>query len=188
MFFCTKWEGIMAKLKRTICILLAAILISSFSVQVSNITAQAASSNEAQVYTFLRNSCGFTKAGACGVMSNMYSESRFIPTATNKYSGAYGLCQWYKPRKTALINWCRSHGYNYKTLKGQLNFFKYEINTSYFRKAKNAVKTASNSASGAYWAGYNFCRYYECPGNIKYYGNYRGNIAKNTFWSRYKNR
>ena len=82
---------------------------------------------EERIWNFLRAN-GFSAAAAAGIMGNMYAESGFIVNV-EEYSGGggYGLCQWTGERRTNLINWCNSNGYDYTTLEGQLNFMLYEI-------------------------------------------------------------
>lgn len=82
---------------------------------------------EERIWNFLRAN-GFSAAAAAGIMGNMYAESGFIVNV-EEYSGGggYGLCQWTGARRTNLINWCNSNGYDYTTLEGQLNFMLYEI-------------------------------------------------------------
>ena len=84
-------------------------------------------SNAQIIWLFLRQH-GFSEAAAAGVMGNMFGESRLNPdTAEVGGYGGYGLCQWTFSRKTDLINWCNSNGYDYRTLEGQLNFMIYEL-------------------------------------------------------------
>lgn len=80
------------------------------------------------IWTFLRMN-GFSAAAAAGVMGNWERESGNHPNVNEVGGyGGYGLAQWSFSRKTNLINWCSSNGYDYKTLEGQLNFFLYEYN------------------------------------------------------------
>lgn len=82
---------------------------------------------EETIWNFLRAS-GFDAEAAAGVMGNMWAESNC--TADQEQiggGGGYGLCQWTGPRRTDLVNWCQSNGYDYTSLMGQLNFMMHEI-------------------------------------------------------------
>ncbi len=96
-------------------------------------------SNEIIIWNFCR-AHGYSAAATAGIMGNMWQESRLKPD-TNEIGGfgGYGLCQWTNTgsgdaaRKTKLINWCKTNGYDYRTLEGQLNFMLWEHkNTSYY--------------------------------------------------------
>lgn len=90
-------------------------------------------SNEVIIWNFCRAQ-GFSAAATAGIMGNMEAESGLKPDITEVGGyGGYGLCQWTNTgagdaaRKTNLINWCKSKGYDYRTLEGQLNFMMYEF-------------------------------------------------------------
>lgn len=86
------------------------------------------------IWTFLRSN-GFSAAAAAGVMGNWERESGNHPNVNEVGGyGGYGLAQWTFSRKTDLINWCSSNGYDYTSLEGQLNFFLYEFNLSYYSR------------------------------------------------------
>lgn len=86
------------------------------------------------IWTFLRSN-GFSAAAAAGVMGNWERESGNHPNVNEVGGyGGYGLAQWTFTRKTDLINWCSSNGYDYTSLEGQLNFFLYEFNLSYYSR------------------------------------------------------
>ena len=141
-------------------------------------------SNEEKIYLFLTQEVGFNSAAACGVLSNIYSESGFRPTALNSSGGSYGICQWTGSRKTRLQNYCNEHGYDYTTLEGQLYFLKYELEQHYTSTQKY-LKGVENTADGAYDAGYYWCYYFEVPANRASVSVKRGNTARNTYWSKY---
>lgn len=143
--------------------------------------AHAATANEKTVYSFLTDTMGYSPAAACGVMSNIYCESRFTANI-NGLGGAYGICQWGGVRRTRLINWCSGHGYNYTTLTGQLRFMQYELKT-YFPRVNNYLKTVSNTSKGAYNAGFYWCYYFEIPADTYSTAVYRGNLAKSRYWN-----
>ena len=117
------------------------------------------------------------------MLANIEKECSFRVTAAS-YDGGYGLVQWTGSRNTALKNWCKANGYDYKTLEGQLWYLKYELENSQ-SKTGNYLKKVSNTAAGAYDAGYYFCYYFEIPVNRAANSVARGNLAKDKYWIRY---
>lgn len=90
------------------------------------------------IWSFLRLN-GFSAAAAAGIMGNWERESGNHPDVNEVGGyGGYGLAQWTNTgsgsaaRKTNLINWCSSNGYDYRSLEGQLNYFLYEFSQSYY--------------------------------------------------------
>lgn len=101
-------------------------------------------SNAQIIWLFLRQH-GFSEAAAAGVMGNMFGESRLNPDITEVDGyGGYGLCQWTFSRKTDLINWCNSNGYDYRTLEGQLNFMIYELELPYYQQNLSNYKNLTD--------------------------------------------
>jgi len=141
-------------------------------------------SNEQIVFKFMVREAGYSVAAACGVVANIKYESGFKPTTVGDSGTSYGIAQWHLGRKTRLINWCNSKGYDYKTLKGQLYYLKHELKT-YYPSVHNYLKGVSNTAQGAYEAGYYFCYHFEAPASRETRSVTRGNYAKNTVWNRY---
>ncbi len=157
-----------------------------------------AQSNEMIIFKFLVNEVGLNTAAACGVLANIEKESGFEPDKkeygyTWAEGAGYGICQWTnsprtnpKGRREKMVNWCTQKGYDYKSLEGQLNYLKHELNTSYYyRIVTSKLLAVENSAQGAYDAGYYWCYYYEVPGNYKNVSKTRGNSAKNKYWPKY---
>ncbi len=141
---------------------------------------QGATANETTVFNYLTDKMDFNPAAACGVMSNIKNESGFIADIYGP-GGSYGICQWLGVRKNRLFSWCASHGYSASSLNGQLAFLDYELK-AYFPSVQHYMKSVSNTASGAYDAGYYWCYYFERPANTHSTSVYRGNVAKNTYW------
>lgn len=142
-------------------------------------------SNEQIIYKFLTRVMGYNSAAACGVLSNIKYESDYKPTCGGDGGSSYGIAQWHAERKTRLINWCNSNGYDYKGLKGQLYFLQYELKT-YYPAVHSRLKNVSNSAQGAYDAGYDFCYNFEAPSSRASRSVTRANYARDTLWARYK--
>ena len=142
-------------------------------------------SNEQIIFKFLVREAGYSVAAACGVVANIKYESGFKPTCVGDAGTSYGICQWHLGRKTRLISWCKSNGYDYTTLKGQLYYLKHELKT-YYPSVHNYIKGVSNSAKGAYEAGYYFCYHFEAPASRETRSVTRATYAMNTLWDRYK--
>ncbi|MCD8050437.1 MAG: phage tail tip lysozyme [Clostridiales bacterium] len=167
---------------------IAVYLVQATAMASSSTTTVTGNSNETTIFTYLTGTMGLNTAAACGIMANMYAESSFKPTASCTDSNgltSYGLCQWNGSRYTNLKNWCSSNGYSYKTVAGQLNFLAYELSTSTYNYILKYLQGVSNSASGAYDAGYYWCYYFEQPANKTTQSKTRGNLAKNTYWPVY---
>ncbi len=141
--------------------------------------------NEEIIFKFLTREMGLNAAAACGVVSNIKHESDYKTTCVGDNGTSYGICQWHASRKTRLISWCDSHSYDYKSLKGQLYYLQYELKT-YYPTVLSKLKAVSNTAQGAYDAGYQFCYSFEAPANRAARSNTRGNYAKDTLWKKYK--
>lgn len=142
-------------------------------------------SNEQIIFKFLTREADYNTAAACGILANIKYESGYKATTNGDSGASFGICQWYAARKTRLINWCDSHGYDYTTLKGQLYFLKYELKEHYPAVHKK-LKGVDNSAQGAYDAGYEFCYNFEAPSNRASRSETRGKYARDTLWDRYK--
>ena len=103
------------------------------------------------IYEYLKSNTKWNDAAICGVLAHLYQESRYLPTATNKSSGAYGIAQWLGTRKTQLQKLK-----NYDTVDVQLGFLVDELNNSSdFKMSRTAIQNAENSANGAYDVAYN---------------------------------
>lgn len=109
------------------------------------------------VYSYLVNKLGYTKAEACGILANIWQESKFNPTAGSYY---YGLCQWGGGRRSNLSTWCTDNGYDPASVKGQLEFMDYELKT-FYPNTYQKLKAVPNNASGAGDAATIFVRGYE---------------------------
>ena len=140
--------------------------------------------NEQLCFLFLTQVMGYNAAAAAGVLANINAESGF-KTAINGDGGtSYGLCQWHASRKTRLITYCAQYGLDVNSLIGQLMYLMYELET-YYPAVHRYLKGVSNTAQGAYDAGYYFCYNYEAPANKASKSVTRGNSAKSTYFSRY---
>ena len=142
-------------------------------------------SNQEIIYKFLTQVMDLNTAAACGVLANIKYESDYKPTTGGDSGTSYGICQWHLERKTRLLNYCKEHGYDPSGLKGQLYYLQYELKNSYPSVLKK-LKSVSNSAQGAYDAGYAFCYDFEAPSSRASRSVTRANYAKDTLWAKYK--
>jgi len=141
-------------------------------------------SNEEKIFVFAVKKMGYNEAAASGLLANIKAESGFRPEASGDSGSSYGICQWHAARKTRMISWCEDNGHDYQTLEGQLYFLKYELE-KFYPSVHKYMKNVSNTAQGAYDAGYYFCYNFEAPANRASKSNTRGNTAKNTYYPKY---
>ena len=127
---------------------------------------------------------GLNKAAACGVLANIEQESGFNPTIYGDGGTSYGICQWHEERFSDLQNWCSSNGKDYKTLDGQLWYLKHDLESNY-SSVLNYIKTVSNNATGAYNAGYYWCKHFEVPADTENESISRGNRAQSSYYPKY---
>lgn len=145
-----------------IILVLTILLHNNFSYRTAY--ALSASDAEQQIYTYLTQSMGYNNAVACGILSNIECECNFRITLVESNGAGYGIIQWSGSRKTELKTWCSSHGYDYTTLNGQLEFMIHEINDkSYYKKTRDAISGAANTPQGADSVADAFCMNFEAP-------------------------
>lgn len=71
---------------------------------------------------------GYSPIVTAGLIGYIGWESTFDPSIEEIGNRiGYGLCQWSFSRRNELISWCNSHGYDYRTVQGQLEYMYYEI-------------------------------------------------------------
>ena len=146
--------------------------------------------NRDHVYIYLRE-CGFNHTQTCGIMGNLWQESRYDPTATNS-SGYYGIAQWGGGRKTTLQNgsWLPSSersGYDYTDIDTQL---RYMIDYETFQGHRAGVKTYitnEQSKNDVIYACEAFCVYFEgCSTNSSKAGQLtirlKNDFASSHYW------
>jgi N-acetyl-anhydromuramyl-L-alanine amidase AmpD len=97
-------------------------------------------------FNTLKNRLGINTAAICGVLGNLWVESKFNPAASNKGSHL-GLAQWDSvTRYPRMKKYCSENGYDYKTVKGQIEYVCYEMKNSYVN-TYNYLKGLSNTES-----------------------------------------
>ncbi|MCR4634497.1 MAG: hypothetical protein K5648_10265 [Erysipelotrichaceae bacterium] len=109
------------------------------------------------IYRHLRETYGYNKAAACGILANIRFESNFDPDIGDYY---YGLCQWGGSRKNNLFSYCEGNGLDASSIEGQLAYLDHEMNVSY-AGVKEYLQNIEDSSSGAYGAAEYFCRHFE---------------------------
>ena len=147
-------------------------------------------SYEELCYLYLRNELGLTKPVACGIMSNIYCESKFNPLAEEASSNpGYGICQWTGDRRAQLEQWCSEQGRNIDSLYSQLDFMTYELTEEEkYKSLLPTMKTVSQNEEGAYDAALLFCLYYENPYDAETLAEVRGQTARDFIYPEYVGR
>lgn len=145
-----------------------------------------ATENEENIYKILK-SWGLNTAVCSAILANINAESSFSTTLWGDNHTSYGLCQWHNSRCTNLQNFCKTNGYDVSSVDGQMAYLKTELEGGY-SKVWNKIKNVTDTAQGAYEAGYNWCVYFEIPDKKESRGKERGNTAKNTYYPKYKGR
>lgn len=139
---------------------------------------------EREIYDFLTEEMDLPSASACGILANIEHESAFNVNIVGDHGTSYGLCQWHNNRYSALISYCRGIGMDYRTLSGQLQYLKYELETSYINLLAT-LRVMENTPNGAYKAGYLWCIQFERPADMETRAVSRGTLAKGKYWNRY---
>ena len=134
--------------------------------------------DENALYEYLTKTCGFSKAGACGVLANIYLESTYDPTnVTGRY---YGICQWGDDCLRNMKNYCIQNGYAPDSFQGQVSFMIYEL--ADYPELVAFLKTATDPQLAAQ----EFCAGYEravdsSGAGAKYTGNLYLARRKNSY-------
>lgn len=174
--------------------------------------ASSVDANETAAFEYLTEKVELNVAAACGILANLYAESQIDPKnlqdsyesslgytdssytkavdngsySRKKFgndSAGYGICQWtYYSRKYDLYDYAQDKDKSIGNMSMQLLFMKRELTSSQISK----LKSFDNSAQGAYDAAAYFCSSYERPANTEAQSKKRGNLAKDTYWKRYK--
>lgn len=171
--------------KKVLSFLLIVCLAAGLLSPAPSLTAEAASkTNQKTIFKYLTKTMKLPPAAACGVLANIEKESNFNPKATGDSGTSYGICQWHKSRFTALKKYCRKHKLDYRTVKSQLKYLRYELKKSY-PGVLSFLKRVPNDPYGAYLAGYYWCYHFERPAKYLTGSVTRGNLAKNRYWKKY---
>ncbi|WP_034449193.1 phage tail tip lysozyme [Butyrivibrio sp. AE2032] len=151
-------------------------------ISTSSVSIMSNNENCRAVYEYLTKTMGLSHAAACGILANIQYESSFDPHCLGDNGTSYGICQWHAERYTDLKNWCSNHGYDYKTLEGQLHYLEHDLKDLH-SGIYNHIKSVENSSDGAYDAGYHWCVYFEIPADKYNKAIERGTAAQNYYWN-----
>ena len=174
--------------RRIAAVLMTATLtgtIAATAPGIVQVSAATWSENADYIFEVLTTKLGYSEAAACGIMANIRCESTFNPHAWNAGGGSYGLCQWTGGRYGRLQSWCKSNGYDYTTIDGQLAYLDYELKNHY-SSVENHLRSVENNANGAYDAGQYYCYHFEAPASRGSVSVDRGELASGTFWEAYR--
>lgn len=155
------------------------------------LSANASTSNEQKIYSYLTKEMGLNSAAACGILANIERESDFNPKlvirdSNGRQSG--GLCQWNGGRFSNLKKHCEKYGYSYLSIEGQMSYLKHELSQSAYNYIYKYLKDVSNNPDGAYKAGYYWCYYFEIPSNRGTKAKQRGSMAEDSYWPLFGNK
>lgn len=119
--------------------------------------------NKDKIWNYLLKA-GFTEEQAAGIMGNIQQESYFDTKATNKRSGAYGLCQWLGDRKKRLKSFADKNNKSMSNLNVQLDFMMAELNGREKKAKSHLNKVKQRNENGVKKAAYVWDKYYERSG------------------------
>ena len=132
---------------------------------------------------FLVKELEITPAAACGVLSNISTESGFNPYALGDGGTSFGICQWHNERWDDLVDFCDSNDFRWQAFDSQLHFLKYELISEY-PDLLDILRYNNNDKESAYTAGYSFCTLFERPNMADIQASGRGMNAKNSFYDK----
>ena len=136
------------------------------------------------VYYFLRTQMDLNPAAACAVMVNIEEESGFKTNALGDNGTSYGLCQWHLSRWDRLREFCAENGYSSGSIRGQLYYFKWEME-NYYPDVLEFLQNTDNDMGGCYDAASYFCVEFERPDDAENKGAARGSNAIEKYWPSY---
>lgn len=126
-------------------------------------------------WNVMRNK-GWSKELCAAIIGNMIAESNINPYAGGDGGSSYGLCQWHKGRKIAMLNF---NGKNYNTrdnlppIEHQIDYLEYELQKGY-SDILNSNGTCEDIA-------YKFCVEFERPSNKYTKGEARKELARGVY-------
>lgn len=131
------------------------------------------------IYNYLISK-GLNKASTCGIMSNIYYESNYIPNAVGDNGTSYGLCQWHLIRRDELYKYANKRGLRANDIEVQLDFMLEELKASYYI-VNVLIYNNANTIEDAYNVADVFCKYYEIPADKINKAIERGMYARNLY-------
>ncbi len=139
------------------------------------------------VYLYLRDSMNFSRNICCGILSNLYFESDFLPTAREETGQrGFGICQWSNTRQDEFYSWCSKELRHPDSLYSQLDFMRWELeNKIEFDSLLNMMLHCTHDGDGAYDVAHVFCLYFEDPYDSDQRAEDRGAFAQDSFYVAY---
>jgi hypothetical protein len=92
------------------------------------------------IYDELKKQLGYPDEAIAAIMGNMYQESRFIVSSTNKKDGGYGLVQWTNDRKETFLNYISNNNLDSTSYVDQIKFLTNELNGTFKYTGMNLKK------------------------------------------------
>jgi hypothetical protein len=115
------------------------------------ITAPKVQIDTKKMYDTLKKVSKLSDSAISGIMSNMYSESMFIPEAYNNDAGgcgAYGLVQWRGDRQKKLFKYSNYNSLAINSVDAQVQYLNLELNGT-FKYTLAALKTHGGTPENA---------------------------------------
>ena len=139
------------------------------------------------VYLYLRDSMNFSRNVCCGIMSNLYFESDFLPTAREETGQhGFGICQWSNTRQDEFFSCCAKEKKHPESLYTQLDFMRWELeNKIEFDSLLNMMLNCTHDGDGAYDVAHVFCLFFEDPYDSDQRAEDRGAFAQDSFYVAY---
>lgn len=135
--------------------------------------------NRDKIYNYLTKK-GLNKASVCGILSNIWYESNYIPNAIGDNGTSYGLCQWHLTRRDELYKYANKRGLKASDVEVQLDFMLEELKSSYY-VVYTLIFNNANTINDAYNVADTFCKYYEIPADKINKARERGSYARNLY-------
>lgn len=132
--------------------------------------------NRDKIYNYLSTK-DLNKASICGIMSNIYYESNYNPTAVGDNGTSFGLCQWHLSRREDLFRYANKRGLIVNNIETQIDFMLEELKNSYYL-VNTLLYNNANSIDDAYNVADVFCKYYEVPADKINKARERGSYAR----------
>lgn len=108
--------------------------------------------NREIIKQYLMNEMGFSLEQTCGVLGNLWQESRFESDALETGGTGHGIVQWSFERVTSLQNFASAHGKPWTDLGIQLAFLNHEVNNLGYKRELQNFGFFAAGQSPAYYA------------------------------------
>ena len=140
-------------------------------------------SNDQLVYLYCVNELKYTRTGACGIVANVRFESSGKASVEEEENSiGYGICQWSFERRENYESFCREHDLEKSALESQLIFMGFELEHDY-KFTGDLLRSAPDTADGAYDCGYWVCFEYEQPYDFEMVSEERAELSREIWQS-----